>query len=107
MYKIIIFPSKTIANEMLLTIGATIDPVWVYFDPSKTYEEINQETGLIETKNYPNKIQYNVASDGRCAIAHNWQDDDLEWIANFWEDDEAETGFLNNVLFLDNLPEGW
>jgi len=102
---IIIFPTKAIADEMLLDLAATPnDGVWVYYNPEKTYETWDEEAEEMVTKHYPNVISYNQADDGRCAIAHPFSQSEIEWLQEWWDDDGA---LLNGVLFVDKLPEGW
>ena len=103
---IIIFPGKEIADEMLLDLAATPnDSVWVWYDPDRIYQKWNEDTEVYETKQCPNAISYNLADDGRCAIAHPFSPDDIDWLQNYWDDGVG--GYESGVLFVDSLPDDW
>ena len=106
MYKVIIFPSKEIADEMILDVAVTPNQYcWMWKDPDATYEEIDPETEEVTIKQCPNIISYNISLDGRCAIAHDFTQEDLEWLQEYWADGEGT--YLNGVLFLNSLLGDW
>lgn len=106
MYKVIVFPSKEITDEMLLDLSVTPHYfVWFWSDPDKKYEVWDEELEEYVEKQYHNKIQYNQSLDGRCAVAHDFGQTELEWLQEYWYEDVGT--YENGVLFLDALPEDW
>lgn len=80
---VLVFSNKTDADSYLKEITNTpFGGVWVWYDPDST----------------DNAISYNQASDGRCAIAHYFSEEDRAWLEIYLE---------GKAQVLDELPSDW
>lgn len=85
MTTVITFANKSLADSVLNEIAATpYESVWVWYDP-------DQPT---------NVIRYVTSTDGRCAIAHHWGEQDRAWL-------EAYLDGMAGVTIGDELPKDW
>ncbi len=85
---VIVFATKILADTILREIAATPwGSVWVWYDPDQT----------------TNTVQYNQGADGRCAIAHPFNEMDADWLEAYMD------GWLvaGTVQIRDALPEDW
>lgn len=82
---VLVFKDKTTADTVLKEIAATpFGQVWAWYDPDRA----------------ENAIQYAQSTDGRCAVAHPFSEEDGAWL-------KVYLGGMAGVQVLDALPSDW
>lgn len=80
---VIVFPNKADADTYLKEVAVTpFAGIWCWYDPDSDV----------------NVIQYNQSSDGRCAIAHIFCEEDRAWLEIYLE---------GKAQILNELPSDW
>ena len=82
---VIVFADKTTADAACKEITATpYGSVWCWYDPDQA----------------ANAVQYAQSADGRCAIAHRFEEQDRAWL-------EVYLAGMTGVQVLNSLPTDW